>query len=128
MQVLTRKIALRAGMSINHDLYARDVSKLDDAEKRTRYLEQFPSRLDLAGGMYLAFDADVGSGLLLTPGLRADAYVSRGVAAVSCDPRVGTEHRHGLTVAEPRAVHLPDGCCGEGLRLHSANNWRGNCP
>jgi TonB dependent receptor/TonB-dependent Receptor Plug Domain len=92
-QVLTRNFALRAGMSVNHDLYKLDASKLDDAEKRTRYLEQFPARLDSAGGMYLAFDADVGSGLLLTPGIRVDAYVSQGNTVLSCDPRVSAEYR-----------------------------------
>jgi hypothetical protein len=92
-QGLSRAVQLRAGASVGRDRYELDVTKLDDPDARKRYLEQFPARTDAVASTYLAFDLDVGSGISVTPGLRADAYFSRGERALGIDPRVSAEYR-----------------------------------
>jgi hypothetical protein len=90
---LTRKIGLRAGASSLEDQYRLDATKLDDGQTRTRYQQQFPSRMDSTGGAYLALDAEVGAGVSVTPALRADVYVSGAHQALAVDPRVSAEFR-----------------------------------
>lgn len=92
-QGLTRQVRLRAGASISRDQYELDLDALDDPEARGRYQEQFPSRADSAGGAYLAFDLEPTPNISVTPGLRADAYVSGDESALGLDPRISAEYR-----------------------------------
>lgn len=92
-QELTPKLSLRAGANAIEDLYHLDSTQLDDPEAQLRYQQQFPSRVDRSAGVYLAFDADLGAGVTVTPGLRADVYASRGQAALALDPRISAEFR-----------------------------------
>jgi outer membrane receptor for ferrienterochelin and colicin len=90
---LSQKVRLRTGASISRDQYRLDVQQLDDPQAQQRYREQFPSRADAAGSVYLALDLEPSPGISVTPGVRADAYLSGEESALAVDPRVSAEYR-----------------------------------
>jgi hypothetical protein len=92
-QGLNRSVRVRAGASVSRDQYELDVTKLDDAEARTRYSTQFPSRADAAVSAYVAADFEASRNITVTPGLRTDVYSSRGHQTAGLDPRVYAEFR-----------------------------------
>lgn len=92
-QGLSHSTRFRAGASVSRDQYALDLAKLDDPDARERYRIQFPPRADFVGSSYFALDLELGSGVSVTPGLRADAYASRGQHALGVDPRIDAEYR-----------------------------------
>jgi outer membrane receptor protein involved in Fe transport len=92
-QGLSQKVRLRTGASISRDQYRLDVQQLDDPQAQQRYREQFPSRADAAGSVYLALDLEPSPGISVTPGVRADAYLSGEERALAVDPRVSAEYR-----------------------------------
>jgi TonB-dependent receptor-like protein len=92
-QELGRSIRGRAGASVGYDRYALDTARLDDRDAGRRYREQFPSRTDSVASAYVALDLEIGRDISVTPGLRVDAYASRGKHALGVDPRVQAEYR-----------------------------------
>jgi outer membrane receptor protein involved in Fe transport len=105
-QGLSPKVRLRAGASLSRDQYQLDLGQLQDPEARQRYQEQFPSRVDSVGSAYLAFDLEPTPSISVTPGVRADAYVSLGEGALGVDPRISAEYRVSPRLALRTALGL----------------------
>jgi TonB family protein len=81
---------LRAGSDVTLDHYdvippPFDANNPDDSAAFARL---FPTRSDLAMGMWGEVSVEVERGITLTPGLRVDAYASDGAGAVAVEPRM----------------------------------------
>lgn len=89
-QPLGDALRLHAGADVQHDLYSsapRPYVDPDDPSAQA-FDALFPSRTDLAAGLYADVVWDITPRFTLTPGLRVDAFGSNGASALSADPRL----------------------------------------
>jgi TonB family protein len=107
---LGRRARIRFGTDVElatYDVFRVEEPNDDDDEEIERLL---PSRQDVTAGAFVDLLVDVGHGISLKPGLRADMYSSDGTAVVGVDPRLMADFRisrhvtlsHGLGIAHQR--------------------------
>jgi TonB family protein len=92
---------VRAGMDATLDSYTVTAAGL-----LPLYDVLFPSRQDLAVGLYADAVIDAGRGVEITPGARLDLWGSRGATALSVDPRLSVRLPVGDRVRVLDAVGL----------------------
>jgi hypothetical protein len=80
-----------------------DVDELDDEAEFRRL---FPSRRDIAAGMYADLTWDATRDTRVVPGLRLDVYSSAGALALSLEPRLSAEFRVSERLTLKNAVGL----------------------
>ncbi|MBN1610645.1 MAG: TonB family protein [Polyangiaceae bacterium] len=94
-QLLAPTVHLHAGIDSVLDSY-RVTTPLyadpDDPNLR-RFSDQFPSRKDLALGVHGELALEVAPGFVVTPGMRADYFLSGAATAVGLDPRLSARIR-----------------------------------
>lgn len=87
---LAEGLLLRAGGDARTDNYRAEPPKYGDPESPqvARFAALFPSRLDLATGLWLELDWTPAPGVDLHPGLRADFFRLGSSTEFSVDPRI----------------------------------------
>jgi hypothetical protein len=102
----------RAGADVTIDdvdaSFTQETSPEDDQENEIEYF--LPSRTDVATGVRGDIVLGIGAGVTVTPGLRVDAYRSKGATAVGVDPRVAARFDLGPSFSVEHAlgiVHQP---------------------
>lgn len=71
-----------------YDVRAPTDDTEDDPQARQDFARLFPKRTDLVTGVFAEARIRPARGVTVTPGLRADSYVSDGAGAVGVDPRI----------------------------------------
>jgi hypothetical protein len=82
----SNRVLLKAGVDTRVDRFGLETSprRLDYPD----YATLFPARVDHVTGGYVALELEPAKGIQVAPGIRADAYSSKGVLALGIDPRV----------------------------------------
>jgi hypothetical protein len=92
-QPLDDALTLRAGLDVQHDLYAADTRRFgdpDDPETQS-FNRLFPPRNDAVAATFAELVYRVDPRFTFTPGVRLDTFLSNGTYAVSVDPRLSVE-------------------------------------
>ncbi len=81
---------VRAGADVSIDYFDVQAPALDpeDPEQRDLFERFFPTRMDLATGLWGDIVLDPEPGVTVTPGARIDLYESNGGAALAIEPRI----------------------------------------
>ena len=87
-QPVSRKVTVRAGTNARADSYEVGLLTGVLPPSTANIAELFPSRTDLAVGVWADASFEVLPRLEVTPGVRTDLYASQGTAAVGVDPRL----------------------------------------
>jgi TonB family protein len=89
------QLTVRGGIDTTADFYDVDVdeeqfagSEPREPSNKERIRQFFPSRLDIATGVWSDLVLDPEPGVTVTPGLRVDLYASGGATAIGIDPRI----------------------------------------
>ena len=113
---LSHDVTWRAGADITVDGFTADKAKYGDPEDPgiIRFNNIFPPRTDTATGAWSDLVIQAGPRLELTPGLRADVYMSGGASIPAVDPRLAGKfkvtdririvHAYGLAHQPPSFV------------------------
>ena len=99
-----KKTLITVGSDLAIDYFDVQPPPLDaeDPDDRERFDRFFPTRTDLATGLFSELSLEVERGITLTPGLRVDLYASDGAAAVAVEPRITARFALSPTV---RTIH-----------------------
>jgi len=92
---LTKGMLLRAGADVTVDGFKADKAMYADPEDPStiEFNNLFPQRNDAAMGAWTDLVIQVAPRLELTPGLRADNFVSNGASIPAVDPRIAAKYR-----------------------------------
>ena len=116
-QQLEPGLVLKLGADAGHTRYSAELARVDDPEARADLAQRYSGRSDSVAGAYAGLRVTLARGILVEPGVRADAYYSRWAWVVGVDPRVLAEFEltpaltlvHGLGLAhQPPADPLPE--------------------
>lgn len=99
-----RRTVVRAGTDVAVDYYDVQAPAFDseEPEDRQTFERLFPTRTDLAVGLYSDVELEPERGVTVTPGLRVDLYASDGAAAWAIEPRISARFALTRTV---RTIH-----------------------
>jgi len=92
---LSKEIMWRTGADVTVDGFKADNARYADPEDPDviRFNNLFPPRTDLAVGAWSDLIIGVSPRLELTPGLRADVYMSGGATSPALDPRIAAKYK-----------------------------------
>jgi hypothetical protein len=83
-QPVSRSVALDLGFELQHDRYEFD----DPHQVPDRYRELFRGRTEAAASTWLGVDYRPAAGVVVSPGIRVDGFLSDGDKAIGIDPRL----------------------------------------